>query len=197
MVVSQTEFLSLTTEWYGTFLHKPEEDIARVVFSEVTRSARDLLSSSFTTEELANENGQQLMFELFYVYVHLLNRTAFRLFGHEFRCELQDRLVDTCLPAFVKSMFPETSAQEYEDIFEAFLEGVNETEILYGGKQMVVDKHNNFSTEAVLPTFAKRASILLGHPNNPVTIMRVQTILADSLGRASLNEWVTKAREKA
>ncbi len=196
MTVSQTEFLSLATEWYGTFLHKPEEDIARVVFSEATRSAHELLSS-FTTEELANENGQQLMFELFYLYVHLLNRTAFRLFGHDFRCELQDRMVETCLPAFIKSMFPEASTHEYDDVFEVFLKGVNETEILYGSKQMLVDKHRHFSDEAVLPTFAKRVSVVLGHPNNPVTLMRVQIVIADSLGRASLNEWVTRAREKA
>jgi hypothetical protein len=36
MTVSQAEFLSLTTEWYRTFLQKPEEHISRVVFTEVT-----------------------------------------------------------------------------------------------------------------------------------------------------------------
>lgn len=194
MTLPQAEFLSLTTEWYGTFVRKPEEDIAGVVFSEVMRSANELLSSSFTTEELAKENGQQLVFELFYLYAHLLNRAAFRLFGHEFRCELQDRLVDSSFHVFIKSMFPEASAQEHEAIYEVFLAGLNQTEVLYGNKLRVAD--DKFSDEAVLPTFAKRVSTLLGHPNNPVTIMRVQIMLMDSIRRASLNELVTRARER-
>jgi hypothetical protein len=187
MTVTPTEFLSLTTEWYETFLQEPQECISRVVFREVTRSAHELLSSSFTTEEVANQNGRQLMCELFYLYVHLLNRTAFRLFGHEFRCEFQDRLADTCLPDFIVSLFPQGSAQESQDVLNVLLEGVNQAEILYGSKQMVVDEHNYLSDKAVVPTFAKRVSTLLGHPDNPETIVRVQTILAESLGRASLN----------
>jgi hypothetical protein len=195
MALSQEELLSLTTEWYGTFLRKPEEDIAQVVFSEVTRCSKQLLSSAYTTEELANKNGTQLIFELFYLYAHLLNRTAFRLFGHEFRCELQDRLVDTCFHGLIKSMFPEASTQEHEGVYQAFLAGVNETEVLYGGKLRIAD--NKFSDEAVLPTFAKRVSVLLGHPNNPVTMLEVQTILAQSIGRASLEELVKRAKGAA
>lgn len=192
--LSNAEFLSLATEWYGTFLRKPEEDIARVVFDEVMRSAKELLSSAFTTEDFANQNGQQVTFELFYLYAHLVNRTAFRLFGHEFRCELQDRLVDTGFQAFIKSMFPDVSAREHEEIYEIFLAGVNETEELYGKKLRIAD--DKFSDEAVLPTFARRVSALLGHPNNPLTMMTVQILLLDSITRASLNELVTRAKEK-
>jgi hypothetical protein len=200
MGLPQAEFLTLTTEWYRTFLRKPEEDIGGVVFSEVMRCASELLSFSFTTEELANENGQQLIFELFYLYAHLLNRTAFRLFGNEFRCELQDKLVDTSFHAFIKSVFPEASAQGREGIYEMFLAEMNETEVLYGHKPRVVDKDYEFSDEAdeaVLTTFSKRVSVLLGHQNNPVTMLKVQIVLIDSIARASLDEMVTRAKEKA
>jgi hypothetical protein len=194
MALSQQELLSLTTEWYGTFLRKPEEEIAGVIFSEVMRSSRELLSSAFTTEELANENGSKLTFELIYLYAHLLNRTAFGLFGHEFRCELQDRMVDTSFHAFIKAIFPEASAQEHERVYEIFLTGMNETEVLYGSKPRIVDKDNK--DEAVLPTFAKRVSVLLGHQDNPVTMLKVQIMLIDSIARASLDELVTRAKEK-
>jgi hypothetical protein len=92
-------------------------------------------------------------------------------------------------------MFPEASAQEHEAVYETFLAGMNETEVLYGDKPRIVDKDNKFSDEAVLPTFAKRVAVLLGHENDPVTTLKVEIVLIDSMARASLDELVTRAKE--
>ena len=197
MVVSQPEFLSLTNEWYGTFLRKPEDDITRVVSFEVANCA-ELLSSSWANEELADKNGRQLLFELFYLYTHLLSRTAFDLFGHEFRCELQNRLANTCLPMFVYVVMPpDISTEKQREVSERFYSGLNETELLYGGKSKATDWDTKgvFSDEAVLPTFARRVSALLGRPHNPATIIEVQILLAGSIRNASLDSLVTCAKE--
>jgi hypothetical protein len=156
-----TSFLSLTSDWHRTFVVDPVLDIGNVMLREVLRSVAALQAVMTEEQRADGELIGNLSEEFLCLYLHVLNRTAFR-FGHEFRCKLQDKMVDQCFPYFIQSLYAYYEVADRGQLCEKLLSRTNETEILYGQKRTIADK--DLSAEAVLTAFAKRVSLLLGHP---------------------------------
>lgn len=187
------DFLSLITEWERTFVGEPVFDLGQAIVREVLRCAQTLQVGMSEKQRADTDLCLNLLMEFLCLHLHLVNRAAFR-FGHEFRCKLQDLIVRECFPLFTQALCPINDLAEREQFCDALLHYASETEILYGQKRTIADR--DLSEDAVLAVFVSRVAKLLGHPDDPLTMMSAQICVLESMCRPRVGELIERVAKE-
>jgi hypothetical protein len=169
----------------------PLQNLGRTILREILKCADMILSDEVPDQSLAGHIAHELVIELCCLYLHLVIRAAFDMFGNEFRVQFQSQFITECLDFYIDILyFPASNRNE---LIETFMRKLNATKEIYGQKQSVVGE-NFFSSNSVIPTFACRVADILEHPKNPITILRIRLCLVNSLFRLHLNKLIQDFR---
>lgn len=146
-----------------------------------------ILADEMSDQGLTGHIACELVVEVCCLYLHLMLRVAFDMFGNEFRVQLQSQFIAECLDFYIDLLYLLTNNRD--ELAKTFICKLNATEEIYGRKQSVVGEHF-FSNDSVTPAFACRIAELLKHPNNPITMLQIRQCLVNSLLSLRLNKLV-------
>ena len=128
-------------------------------------------------------------FEFVYFFMHITNRVAFRILGHERRTKLQEELGPAMVHAVVESLCGHWPGEMKERIKHEFFEKMNDAEVEYSACPLQ-SSDNPLGSNALFPLLARHVADLAGSPDNPEVILDALYVARTALAATDLDRLV-------
>jgi hypothetical protein len=131
--------------------------------------------------------------EFLYFFMHLTSRFAYREFGHERRCKIQDQLYPLIIRPTIESIFGDWPQNLKDGMESEFIENLGRAEIEYGECKQLLNRANPLVQDALFSKFAGNVCELMGADKTDTaayagTFMKVLELATDSFSQLDLQE---------
>lgn len=154
-----------SSSWFSTF-RKPEDSAVTVLAENISKSsllgaeqAKPLLNAANEREH--HEQWFLVLCEFLYFTLHLANRFAFNLLGHEKRCKFQREIYPLVVRPTIEAVVGHWPEHLKDGIERDFQEKLDDAELEYGACTKIVDRDNPLSEHAVLSRFSANICTLM------------------------------------
>jgi hypothetical protein len=152
--------------WLSTF-RKPElppvGDLAHRIVQASLNDAEALKSSILSKDDKDRTRCWILVVcEFLYFFMHLTNRFAYRVLGHEQRCKLQDQLYPLVIRPTIESIFEHGTPDLKDRLENDFIQKLSDAELEYGECKQLLDPNQPLAQDALFSRFAGNVCALLG-----------------------------------
>jgi hypothetical protein len=169
-------------------------DLARRIVLAALRDAEALKSTIHAKDEKdCTKRWFAVVCEFLYFFMHMTSRFAYREFGHERRCKIQDQLYPLIIRPTIEAIF-EHWPQNLKDGMESeFIENLGRAEIEYGECKQLLNRDNPLAQDALFSKFAGNVCEQLGAEKTDTaayarTFMRVLELATNSFNQLDLPE---------
>lgn len=185
--------------WLSTFRQPdvpPVGDLARRIVQTSLSDADALKSSiSATDDKDRTQRWFAVVCEFLYFFMHLASRFAYRDFGHEKRCKVQDQLYPLIIRPTIETIFGHWTPKLKDGLEAEFIEKLGHAETEYGVCKQLLDRDNPLSEDALFSKFAGNVCILMGVEKSDTaayaaSFMKVLELATDSFGKLALSETI-------
>jgi hypothetical protein len=183
--------------WSSTFRQPevpPVSDLARHIV-QISLSDADALKSSIsaTADKDHTQRWFAIVCEFLYFFMHLASRFAYRDFGHEKRCKMQDQLYPLIIRPTIETIFGHWPPNLKDGLETEFIEKLGHAETEYAVCKQLLNRDNPLSENALSSKFAGNVCILLGVEKANTTtyaasFMKVMELATDSFSQLALRE---------
>ena len=169
-------------------------DLARRIVIASLKDAEALKSTIHAKDDKdRTQRWFAVVCEFLYLFMHLASRFAYREFGHERRCKIQDQLYPLIIRPTIESIFGHWPQNLKDGMETEFIENLGKAEIEYGECKRLLNRDNPLAKDAIFSTFAGNVCELMGAEKTDTaayagTFMKVLELATDSVNQLDLPE---------
>jgi hypothetical protein len=132
-------------------------------------------------------------FEFIYFFMHLTNRTAFRVLGHERRVRLQQDLGPAMANGTIETYFAHWPEEMKHKMQLEFLQKLNDTEIEYSTCREFYSSESPLSSNTLCTKLGRNVADLAGSLDNPAARLMAMEVAMKAYEGMGLDKLIEEA----
>jgi hypothetical protein len=145
----------------------------------------------FSTDKERERQWLFILHEFLYFLMHMTNRTAFSVLGHEGRCRLQDELIAAVPISVVEATCGHWPADMKHKLVEEFIQNLDTAEIEYSQCKQLISE--SLSEDALLTKLSFHVSELAGRGRQIGCVSRIIGVANDAVITLNLRQLISSA----